>query len=117
MKRLICLVLCLATFCTIYANNSTDGVVQAKTKVVAAKTINLQLINLQQNKTVVHLMAIDKSETYYYKTIKEHNGFSQNLDLRELEAGRYILTVKTPTEVLKQVIRVTEDGVLHSDFK
>ena len=117
MKKLICLVICIATFCSVYANTlNGGGELKAITQVVEGKTINLQLINLQQQKTFIALSSADEDITFYTKTIKQHNGFSENLNLTALPEGRYVITVQTKAKTIRQVIRVNEVGVLFSNF-
>lgn len=117
MKKLISLALCLATCFAMYANTLNEGNLKATTTVVESKTIHLQVVNLQQEKAYITLSDADDDVTFYAKTVKNHNGFTENINLAALPSGRYVIEVRTKAKTIKQVVRVNEYGVLFSDFR
>lgn len=77
----------------------------------------LTLANLEQDRTVVQLYNFVTNETLYSKVVRNHNGFSVSLSLKELPEGRYIVCVKKGDTVRRQVILKTEAGIQCSAWK
>ena len=73
-------------------------------------SIKVQLVNLQQETTIVKLEDLSGKE-YYKKTIKEHNGFARKLDLNDLREGRYLLKIEQDGHKWVQVVFVDEDVI------
>ncbi len=87
-------------------------------KVTGAKTIEVSLLNLQQERTVITLQSLDGATTYFEEVVKKHNGYRRQLNLRELSAGKYLLVVKRNEQKLQQVVVVSDQrGVMLSDVK
>ena len=84
---------------------------------VQAERLELTLANLEQELTVVRLTNLDDDFVYYSDRIRNHNGFGVSLDLKELPAGRYVLSVRKGDVSRSQVILKNERGVMCSDWK
>ncbi|CAH1002396.1 hypothetical protein LEM8419_03291 [Neolewinella maritima] len=92
----------------------TDALV-ARTQVDAFE-LNVQLINLQGQRAVITLQQLDGT-TGYQTRVKEHNGYTLTLQLDEVPAGRYLLTVKQGKTVRRQVVVKSAAGILCSEWK
>ena len=97
------------------ASHAVEPIITRST--VQAERLELTLANLQQELTVVTLTNLDDDLTYYSDRIRNHNGFGVSLDLRELPAGRYVLSVRKGDVSRSQVILKNELGVMCSDWK
>lgn len=82
-----------------------------------AEGIQLLLANLEGVKTTVQLHSLDSEELLLQKQVRKHNGFSYDIDLSELDHGRYILEVAKGDIVRKQVILISEAGTFLSQIK
>ena len=117
MKYFLFLAFFAATFTPAKATNAngvTDPLV-TRTQ-VANFRLDLKLINLQQQRTVITLRHLDGT-THHQTRIKEHNGYSLSMQLRDVPAGRYLLTVKQGKRLRQQVIVKSDTGILCSDWK
>ena len=88
----------------------------AETKIVNTKTLSLQLVNLQENVTNISITNLKEDVEFFTQSIKTRNGFTTNLNLKNLENGKYLLIVKNNGTTQKQVIRITDNLVLLSEF-
>lgn len=112
------LLLSLAISLPVSANDlPTDKDVTLRVKEVKTKTLDVTLINLQQQRTSISLKALNGSDTFFEDTINKHNGYRKRLDLRNLTPGKYILTVEQDGKKLRQVIVIDNQlGMLLSDI-
>ncbi len=78
--------------------------------------LDLKLINLQQQRTVITLKQLDGA-THHQTRIKEHNGYALSMQLCDVPAGRYLLTVKQGKRLRQQVIVKSATGIMCSDWK
>ena len=118
MKYLLFLAFLTTTFTPAKAHTSTGGVTDplvTRTRVVDFK-LDLKLINLQQQRTVVTLRQLDGT-THHQTRIKDHNGYALSMQLRDVPAGRYLLTVKQGKRLRQQVVVKSAAGILCSDWK
>ncbi len=117
MKRLILLAFLLPYFMPTQASVPVTAGLIAKTKLVKKDVINISLANLQQKSTYIQLTDMDSDLIYHSRYLNKKNGFSQNLNLKELQDGRYLLSVRNNGKVFKQVIVIDGDLILFSRFK
>ncbi|WP_420457674.1 hypothetical protein [Neolewinella sp.] len=118
MKSLLFLVLFATAFNPAYAGATVDGVTNplvARTQVKDFR-LDLKLVNLQKQRTVITLQQLDGT-THYQTRIKEHNGYALSMQLRDVPAGRYLLTVKQGKVLRQQVIVKSAAGIMCSDWK
>lgn len=95
----------------------TEKDVTLRVKSVSEMTLEVALINLQQERTSITLQDLNGYETFFSEVVKNHNGYRKHLNLEELRAGRYILTVEHNGKKLQQVIVINEDlGIMLSDI-
>lgn len=80
-------------------------------------SLQLGLANLEGVRTEVTLTGLDNGDIFYRQLVKKHNGFRSGLDLSDLTAGRYLITVTKGETVRRQVILKTEAGVMCSQWK
>ena len=110
--------LCLAVMTLpVWANNSTPTVstdILVNAKISEGKIISLKVSNLQMEKTSIKLTDLIGDNTYYRDFIKDHNGYGRRLNLDNLPAGKYMLTVKQKDEYVKQIIVIKDNYVLLS---
>ena len=118
MKKSLFMTLLMGLFFSISLSATTnpDGSMVARTKVVKEKTIHLQLLNLKQEVTRVTLTDLYEEEKFYGKIIRKHNGFVQQLNLKKLKDGNYLIKVKSGDEELKQVVRIRGNEIMFSRF-
>ena len=94
--------------------NATDPLV-TRTQVEDFR-LDLQLANLQGQRTLVSLKNLDGGSVYYTR-VREHNGYALTLDLSKLPAGRYLLKVKQDEVLRQQVVVKSAAGLYCSDWK
>lgn len=87
-----------------------------KTSVTGAE-IALQLANLEGQKTTIELRDLDNEKLIWSNTVKDHNGYSYEVDMTDLDFGRYYLTVKKGEVSMKQVVVVGTFGVMLSEMQ
>ena len=92
---------------------STDDPMKV-TSEVEGTNINLLLTNLQQETTTINISTIDGNEVFFTEHIRNHNGYSLSLQMEELPAGKYLLTVKKGETVKHQVIVIEYGDILLS---
>ena len=104
--------LCLSLFATFgFANPNPDSEhLIMRVKLQDAKSIDVILANLQQEKTNLTLSSLDGT-TYFFDTIRKHNGYGKNLSLSKMPQGRYILKVTQKGKELTSVIVVGKEKV------
>lgn len=104
--------LCLSLMATFgFANPNPDSenlIMRVKSQ--EAKSIDITLANLQQQKTNLSLKSINGT-TYFVDVIRNHNGYGKSLSLHKVPQGRYILTVSQKGTELMSVIVVGEEKV------
>ncbi|WP_420459126.1 hypothetical protein [Neolewinella sp.] len=118
MKSLLFLALFTAALTPVKAGVTTDGVTDplvTRTQVEDFR-LNLKLVNLQKQRTVITLKQLDGT-THHQTRIKEHNGYALSMQLRDVPAGRYLLTVKQGKRLRQQVIVKSAAGIRCSDWK
>ena len=118
MKSFLFLALLTTAFTSAKAGTITDGVTDplvARTRVEDFR-LDLKLVNLQQQRTVITLKQLDGT-THHRTRIKEHNGYALSMHLRDVPAGRYLLTVKQGKRLRQQVVVKSAAGILCSDWK
>ncbi|MCP9234761.1 hypothetical protein [Lewinella sp. JB7] len=84
--------------------------------VVEDGMLSLTLANLEQERTRIEIRDAKNDRVLFGTTVKNHNGYRTNFNLEELEAGRYVVTVKKGETVRRQIIRKTEAGIMCSDW-
>ncbi len=89
---------------------------QARTKVIEDAKVQVQLYNLQQQRTTLAITDLDEEVSYYKTTISRHNGFAKILDVSELSNGRYLLKVNNGSTTLKEIMKVDDNRILLSGF-
>lgn len=86
-----------------------------KTKVVKDKVIKLTLTNLNQETTRVFLTDLREETEFFVKRVRNHNGYSKALDLRELPNGRYLLKVQNKSGMQQQIVLIRDNMMITSD--
>lgn len=104
----LCLSL-LATFSFANGNDDSENVIM-RVEPTETKAIHITLANLQKETTNLALKTLN-GQVYYHDTIRNHNGYGKNLNLRKLPKGRYLLTVSQKDTEWTSVIFVDEDEV------
>lgn len=117
MKNLLSLLLVLTCLNYSQANTIDETSLIAKTQIVKADVINVTVANLNGVYTRIDLTNLNGKVGYYSEWTKEHNGLSRNLNIADLADGRYLLTVKSGSQEIKQVIKIKEGLILFSHFK
>lgn len=113
MKYLsLVLALCLSISITTHAATNPTKNLRATVTTTATKTLEVTLVNLQQQRTNIMIQSIDGTVVYFKDIVKKHNGYRKKLNLTDLKAGRYLLIVENSDEKLQQVILVKEDNTL-----
>lgn len=114
LKVLLSTLLLLSVSFFAQAATATEpGKVIVKTE-VEGKVINLKLANLQELSTNVQVTTLDGDTAYLNRWIQNHNGYTQNLNLKKLPVGKYKLMVKNNGETYTTVVKVEADRVLLS---
>lgn len=113
------LALCLAFTLPVLASEpDPNAEVQMYVTKVSEKSLDVALTNLQNQRTTISIVSVDRAITYYRDIIKKHNGYRKRLNLSELQDGKYILVVERGTEKRQQVIVLKKDrGMLLSAIK
>ena len=87
-----------------------------KTQTVENTHLVVHLANLRQLDTEVTLTDLTGG-VFTRQTVTDHNGYSFNLDLRQVPAGRYLLTVTQKGQTIKQVVYKDDDVLMVSHAK
>ncbi|GJM35598.1 MAG: hypothetical protein DHS20C18_45990 [Saprospiraceae bacterium] len=82
---------------------------------VEGKSFVLQLANLQKETTNVLIEDLSHKETLYYRRLKNHNGFSTKMNLKDLTEGRYKISIKQGDLEIIKVFRVENDELIFSN--
>jgi hypothetical protein len=84
---------------------------------IDAHYLTLQLANLEQQRVDVTLIRLDSEVELFRQRVKRHNGYRSQLDLSQLRAGRYLVTVQKGDTLRRLVILKTATGIMCSDWK
>ncbi|MCB9289614.1 MAG: hypothetical protein H6560_20080 [Lewinellaceae bacterium] len=95
--------------------NTIGGDITVKTRTVEAKSIAVQLYNLDKENTLLQVKD-QQGNVYFEKSIHNHNGFSMILDLESLPEGTYLLSVNREDGNKTQVVRVMDNRLLLSQI-
>jgi|AntRauTorckE5430_2_1112549.scaffolds.fasta_scaffold00088_26 hypothetical protein len=79
--------------------------------------LEVLIANLEQTKTTLTLTNLDTNREMFSDRVRNHNGYSYNLNLDELKPGRYLLSVTKGKEVRQQVLLLTKKGIMCSAWK
>ncbi|CAH1002398.1 hypothetical protein LEM8419_03292 [Neolewinella maritima] len=83
---------------------------------VVDQQLGIVLANLERVRTRVSITRMGSGEAIFQKHIKRHNGYSAMLNLKHLDDGRYVITVKKGDVVRKQVVLKDGDLLMCSDW-
>lgn len=83
---------------------------------MVGECLNLQLANLQQQRTEVEITSLDHGTEHFRKVVTKHNGYRVALGLEDLTNGRYVVTVTQGETVRKLIILKTDAGTMTSDW-
>ncbi len=117
MKNFLSLMLILGCFQFTQANNIENLDILAKTKVVKVDVINLSLSNLNGNHTRIDLTNLDGKTSYYSEWMEEKQDYNRNINVADLADGKYLLSVKSGNELIRQVIKIKKGVIRVSQFK
>lgn len=119
MKKLIFSVLALVLFAAspTYANSTNPHEPLIVRSQMAEGGLEIVLANLEQETTTLSLTSLDRKKKVFTDLIRKHNGYSYKLALDKLKKGRYLLAVKKGDVVRQQVILISDDGMMCSDWK
>ncbi|MBT8190029.1 MAG: hypothetical protein KJO29_06340 [Bacteroidia bacterium] len=109
-KQFILIATMLLTISFNAHSNSVDRMIVKIKKAESDKTLNVQLANLENEKTVLNLYD-EKGIGWFSKTVKNKNGFAAEINLNGLPDGDYILAVKKNSSVHIQAISLEEEGI------
>lgn len=84
---------------------------------IAEGGLEVIIANLEKETALVTLTSLQTDRELFSDRIRNHNGYSYNINLDDLHHGRYILSVKKGDVTRKQVILVNSKGVLCSQWK
>ncbi len=84
-------------------------------KSVEGKSFVIKLANLEKQRTNVIIDDLSEPNTLFYKRLKNHNGFSQRINMDDLDDGRYKITVQRGDEKWIKVLRIENDQLMFSD--
>ncbi len=93
-----------------FANPTEPEAVRVEVKAVNEKTVEVVLTNLQKERTDITLQSLNKNTTFYHETLRKHNGFRKRLNLKDLNEGKYLLTIQHNNETYQQVIVIKADA-------
>ncbi|MTB53388.1 DUF3244 domain-containing protein [Lewinella sp. W8] len=79
--------------------------------------LEITLANLEKTRTTLKLENLDQEKVVYSDIVRNHNGYSYNLNLNKLPKGRYLLSVTKNNTVRQQVILIADHGVMCSEWK
>lgn len=122
MKKLIfaCFAFCLFATSPAFASGGNDGdytnplIVRSE---VSGNDLEVIVANLNQASTFFSLTDLDRDREIYRDKIRKRNGYSYKLGMEKLKIGRYLLSVKKGDVIRQQVILITKDGMMCSDWK
>ncbi len=111
------LMLLLFTCFSSFGSSATVPPIIAKTKLVKEKTIQIQLANLEKKFTKVSITDMKGKLIYFSEGVKDHNGFSKAINIKNLMDGNYLIEVKGKGKALKQIFQIKGEQVYFSSFK
>ncbi|SEP79045.1 hypothetical protein [Neolewinella agarilytica] len=122
MKKLIfaCFAICLFATTPAFADSGNDGkytnplIVRSE---IAGNDLEVIIANLNQASTYFTLIDLDRDREVYRDKIRKRNGYSYKLGMEKLKNGRYLLSVKKGDVVRQQVILISRNGMMCSDWK
>jgi len=119
MKKLIFSVLALFLLASApaFANSTNPHEPLIVRSQIAEGGLEIILANLEQETTTISLTSLDRKKKVFTDLIRKHNGYSYKLDLEKLKMGRYLLAVKKGDVTRQQVILISKDGMMCSDWK
>jgi hypothetical protein len=79
--------------------------------------ISLMLANLEQQRVHVTLTDLRNDRELLHRHVSKHNGYRTQLNLDQLDNGRYVITVEKGKTVRRQVILKTDEGLMCSAWK
>lgn len=94
--------------------NSNDPILVKSS--VCGTEIALQLANLEGQITKIELRNLDNEKLIWTNTVRNHNGYRYEVDLADLNFGRYYIKVTKGDVIKRQVVVVGENGVLLSEM-
>ncbi|SEP79081.1 hypothetical protein [Neolewinella agarilytica] len=119
MKKLIFSVFALFLFAAspVFANSDNPHEPLIVRSQVAEGGLEIVLANLEQQTTTLSLTRLDRKKKVFTDFIRKHNGYSYKLALDKLKNGRYLLAVKKGDVIRQQVILISDQGMMCSDWK
>ena len=99
---------------TISAELMPNPNLKVRSEVKAEKQIKVLLVNMMKVPTKVTITSME-GERILYEMVRDHNGYSFDIDLSQLPNGRYLLEVSQKDEERSQVIRIDNGKVLLSE--
>ena len=119
MKKLIFSTLALVLFAAspTFANPANPNEPLIVRSQVAEGGLEIVLANLEQQNTILSLTSLDRKKKVFTDLIRKHNGYSYKLALDKLKNGRYLLAVKKGDVIRQQVILISDNGMMCSDWK
>lgn len=119
MKSLILSCLCLSFFVSTPAFAADSG--PDEPLIVRSRPVfdglEITVANLEKETTRVELVNLDDDREIFTDNIRNHNGYRYKLNTDQLKHGRYLLKVKKGETLRQQVLLVTGNGVLCSDWR
>ena len=114
----LCLLFCLVST-NAFANTSVEDPQEPLIvrSYLVTDGLEITLANLQKTRTTVKLENLDLDKLVYSDIVRNHNGYSYNLNLNNLPNGRYLLSVTKNNAVRQQVLVIADHGVMCSDWK
>lgn len=114
----LCLLFCLSSV-NAYGHTATDDpneplIVRSQ---LATGGLEIILANLQKARTTLKLADLDRDRLVYEDVVRNHNGYSYNLNLDKLPKGRYLLSVTKGNAVRQQVLVIADHGVMCSEWR
>lgn len=113
-KAVFAVLFCLISLSTLSAESNDPILVKSS---VNESTVNLQLANLEGERTTVKFYSLDTGTLIWTNSVKAHNGYSYKLSLADMDFGRYYFEIIKGDVVKKQVVLVNENGVALSGIK
>ena len=106
----------LANSFTAAADDAPKSKFQMKSEMTRETVVNVRLFNLQELTTTMRITDLDGKVSYFQEIIRQHNGFTQNIDMDKMADGRYLLQIEQGDSVKQQVIVISDRQVMLSDI-
>lgn len=100
----------LSTYSLIAQSSTTTRAAFLKVNAIDAQSIDVQLTNLQQKKTILTLKDIS-GKTWYNKVIKKKYGYAKRMILSEIPAGHYIMTIESTLGHITRIFSKDEKNI------